>query len=606
MPRPATPIGALVAVLLLLTAVTGCGLFGGEEPDDAARAFADAWSRGDDRGAAALTDDPAGAAALLAAVRGELTPAGLAVQVGQVRTASDTATASFDVRWDLGQGRVWSYHSEAGLHRGAGGDGPAWVLGWAPTVVHPQLAARQLLALSTTPAEPAPVVDRAGVPLLAPAPVVSVLLDRLQTGDLPTVTAALAKALSPIEPSITQQTITDGAARTPDGRAYTVAVLREPDYQTVKNAIHDLPGVRFTTSQRLLAPDAGFARQVLPAVRTGLAAQLDGVPGWSLAVADAAGGTVATLAEEAPKPGSTVAVALDRALQAAAEDAVEALPQQTMLVAVQPSTGNLLAVAQNGPADTAGALALTGRFPPGSTFKIVTALAGVEQAGLRADTPVACPAETVIGGRAVPNAERFDLGTVPLTRAFARSCNTTFATIGVGLAPDGLTAAALQLGLGADYAVPTLTTITGAVPAAPEQVQRAENAFGQGQVLASPLGMALVAATVAHGGPVVPQLLPGRATEVTKAATAPDPAALDQVRTMMRAVVTEGTATALNGLGEVRGKTGTAEFTNDGSRAHGWFVGYRGDLAFAVLVVDGGTSEPAVATAGRFLAAVPQ
>jgi cell division protein FtsI/penicillin-binding protein 2 len=118
--------------------------------------------------------------------------------------------------------------------------------------------------------------------------------------------------------------------------------------------------------------------------------------------------------------------------------------------------------------------------------------------------------------------------------------------------------------------------------------------------------MALVVATVAHGGPVVPQLLPGRATEVTKPATAPDPAALDQVRAMMRAVVTEGTATALNGLGEVRGKTGTAEFTNDGSRAHGWFVGYRGDLAFAVLVVDGGTSEPAVATAGRFLAAVPR
>jgi cell division protein FtsI/penicillin-binding protein 2 len=205
----------------------------------------------------------------------------------------------------------------------------------------------------------------------------------------------------------------------------------------------------------------------------------------------------------------------------------------------------------------------------------------------------------------VPNADRFDLGTVPLTRAFARSCNTTFATIGAGLAPGGLTAAALQLGLGADFAVPTLTTITGAVPDAPELVQRAENAFGQGRVLASPLGMALVAATVARGGPVVPQLLPDRATEVTRPATPPDPAALEQVREMMRAVVTEGTATALNGLGEVRGKTGTAEFTDDGSRAHGWFVGYRGDLAVAVLVVDGGSSEPAVATAGRFLGAVP-
>jgi len=156
---------------------------------------------------------------------------------------------------------------------------------WAPTVVHPQLAARQRLALSTGAAEPAPVVDRAGVPLLTATPVVSVLLDRLQTGDLPAVTGALAAALSPIEPSITAQTITDGAARTPDGRAYTVAVLRDTDYRTVKNTIHDLPGVRFTTSERLLAPDAGFARQVLPAVRTALAAQLDGVPGWSVAAA---------------------------------------------------------------------------------------------------------------------------------------------------------------------------------------------------------------------------------------------------------------------------------------------------------------------------------
>ncbi len=604
MPRP-TLLAALLAVLALLPATAGCGLLDGDGPDEAAQAFAAAWSAGDDRGAAALTDDPESAAALLGEVRTELAPAGLAVQVGQVRTASDAATATLDVRWDLGPGRAWSYRSEAGLVRGPGGDGPAWTVTWAPTLVHPQLAARQRLALRTTPAEPAPVVDRAGVPLLAPTPVVTVQLDRLRAGDLPATTSALAESLSPIDPSITAQTITEGAARTPDGQPYTVVVLRDTDYRAVKNAIYDLPGLRFTTSQRLLAPDAGFARQVLPAVRTGLAARLDGVPGWSVAVADAAGGTVATLAEEAPKPGGAVTVALDRTVQTAAEDAVEPLAQQAVVVAVQPSTGALLAVAQNDAADAAGALALTGRFPPGSTFKIVTALAAVTQAGLRADSPVACPAETVIGGRPVPNADRFDLGTVPLTRAFARSCNTTFATIGEGLAPGGLTAAALQLGLGADFAVPTLTTITGAVPDAPEPVQRAENAFGQGRVLASPLGMALVAATVAHGAPVVPQLLPGEPTAVTRPATAPDPAALEQVREMMRAVVTEGTASALSGLGEVRGKTGTAEFTNDGSGAHGWFVGYRGDLALAVLVVGGRSSEPAVATAGRFLTALP-
>ena len=66
--------------------------------------------------------------------------------------------------------------------------------------------------------------------------------------------------------------------------------------------------------------------------------------------------------------------------------------------------------------------------------------------------------------------------------------------------------------------VPALTTVTGSVPAATDTVQRAENGFGQGQVLASPLGMALVAATVARGAPVVPQLIRDRPTEVLRPA----------------------------------------------------------------------------------------
>src|SRR4029077_6206166 len=121
---------------------------------DAARAFAAAWSGGDDRAAGTLTDDPASATALLASTRAALAPVGLAVQVGQVRTASDTSTASLDVRWDLGQGRIWSYHTEAGLRR-ATGEGPAWRISGAPPVVPPRLAARQRLVLNTGAAEPA-------------------------------------------------------------------------------------------------------------------------------------------------------------------------------------------------------------------------------------------------------------------------------------------------------------------------------------------------------------------------------------------------------------------------------------------------------------------
>jgi cell division protein FtsI/penicillin-binding protein 2 len=78
------------------------------------------------------------------------------------------------------------------------------------------------------------------------------------------------------------------------------------------------------------------------------------------------------------------------------------------------------------------------------------------------------------------------------------------------------------------------------------------------------------------------------------------PDVLDALRGMMREVVTAGTATALRGFAGVRGKTGTAQF-GDGTQAHGWFVGYSGDIAFAVLLVGAGSSKPAVEAADRFL-----
>ena len=589
-------------MLGVLVSTAGCGLFRDTGAQDTATAFLAAWSTGDHAAAAALTDDPDGARELLDASRTALHPQSVAATLGQVRTAADRATASIDVTWHLERERTWRYLTELQLLPAPETE-EGWRVRWAPTVVHPELAPGQLLALRTENPSPAPVVDRDGAPLLSATPVVAVLLDRLAAGNLPAVTGALAEALSPFDAQITQASITEGAARTPDGQAYTVAVLRETDYAGVKDEIHHLPGVRFTTSERLLAPDADFGRQVLTGVRAEVGEQLEGVPGWSVLVVDGGGNPIRTLVEEEPRSGTTVTVGMDRTLQAAAEDAVEPVAQQAMLVAVSVSTGDLLAVAQNPAADAEGPLALLGRYPPGSTFKVVTATAAMAEDGLTAATPVPCPATTVIGGRLVPNAGNFALGTVPLRTAFARSCNTTFAQLAVGLDPGALPAAALRLGIGADYAVPGITTITGSVPTATDQVLRAENGFGQGEVLASPFGVALAAATVARGAPVVPQLMRDRPTEVLVPAAVPDPAVLEQLRPMMRAVVTEGTASSLAGLGEVYGKTGTAEFTNDG-RAHGWFMGYRGDVAFAVLVVDGASAAPAVGVAERFLGAI--
>jgi cell division protein FtsI/penicillin-binding protein 2 len=119
--------------------------------------------------------------------------------------------------------------------------------------------------------------------------------------------------------------------------------------------------------------------------------------------------------------------------------------------------------------------------------------------------------------------------------------------------------------------------------------------------------MAMVAATVSHGRTPSPTLIQGRPGTLARDGGEQTPltdALRTELATMMRETVTDGSASQLADMPDVTGKTGTAQF-GDGTRSHGWFIGTRGDLAFAVLVVGGETSRPAVDAAGRFLDATP-
>ncbi|MEO6085408.1 MAG: penicillin-binding transpeptidase domain-containing protein [Umezawaea sp.] len=594
----------LTVVLSALLVVTGCGLFESRPgPDQITSDFLSRLSSGDTQAAAALTDDPGQAKELLDKVRAALKPESLSVKTEQVRNAAGegtTADATVTYDWNLGHNHVWNYQSKVELRR----DDDDWKVHWLPSLVHPKLAAQQSLAVAELTPNLAPVLDRDGAPLLAPESVVSVLLNRKEATDLPAVTAALATALTPFDQSITQQSITEGAAKVPDGQVYQVAALRDADYQTVKPQIYELPGVRFSTQTSLLPPVKNFGSQILPAIRKAVEAQIAGRSGFRVYTVAAGGDELEGLYEKPSEPAEAVNSVLSKAVQIAAEDAVEPMTQPTMIVAIQPSTGDVLAVAQNGPADAQGAIALTGQFAPGSTFKIVTAASALEDGKVQADTPVPCPGKTTIDGRRiVPNDHDFDKGTIPLHSAFAFSCNTTFAELAAGLPADALTKTADKLGIGVDFDIPAITTITGSVPAATDVVERAEDGFGQGKVLASPFGMAVVAATVAKGTQPVPSLLRGQETKVNHRSATVPPTVLDPIRQMMREVVEVGTAQLLAGLPDVRGKTGTAQF-GDGVNSHGWFVGYQGDLAFATLVLGANSSVPAVETTGRFLRAL--
>jgi cell division protein FtsI/penicillin-binding protein 2 len=151
-----------------------------------------------------------------------------------------------------------------------------------------------------------------------------------------------------------------------------------------------------------------------------------------------------------------------------------------------------------------------------------------------------------------------------------------------------MTKAAAMFGIGQDLNL-SIPAYGGEVPAPKDDVAEAASMIGQGTVTASPLAIALMGAAVDHGTAMKPVLVPGK--DAAGPAASPLPAATAAaLRTFMRTTVTGGTAHVLAGNGAVAAKTGTAEVVQKGKViTNGWMVGYRGDVAFAVIV-EGGAS----------------
>ncbi|WP_329044786.1 penicillin-binding transpeptidase domain-containing protein [Amycolatopsis sp. NBC_01488] len=376
----------------------------------------------------------------------------------------------------------------------------------------------------------------------------------------------------------------------------------------ISTAVQDTTAVADRDGKPLLISGSGGLRAVdgdpAPLLRSALTGQVTAASGGGFAVerVDTSGKSLETLFGKASAEGAPALVSsLSLAAQNSAQAAVNSFKGSAMMVALDAGSGDILAVAQNAAAGTTPK-ALNGLYEPGSSFKIATSVAAIQQSGLTAGSPVDCPGVATIGTRTVRN-EGFELGATNLQTAFARSCNTTFGQLALDLPADGLVKAANELGLNADYEIPGINTELGKVEPAASKDEQVEDGFGQGRIQASCLGGALVAATVASGKAITPRLWHELDTQVVKGYSPPPAAVLGQVRTMMRAVVTSGTGRAAAGAGAVFGKTGTAQF-GDGSNATGWFVGYRGNVAFAVVLENSNDSGPAVALAAKFLKAL--
>ncbi|HEY6647932.1 MAG TPA: penicillin-binding transpeptidase domain-containing protein [Mycobacterium sp.] len=556
-------------------------------PEPTAEKFFAALATGDTAAAAELSDKPADARAALNEAWAGLQAVRLDAQILGSKYAEDTGSVSYRYTWHLPKNRTWTYDGQLNMVRDEG----KWEVRWSATGLHPRLGEHQTFALRTDPPRRASVNERGGTDVLVPGNLYHYALDaKAAGGALMTTARAVVGALWPFDNTLDPQRLAEQASSSKD--PLSLITLRQSDHDRVAGAIGALPGVVVTPQAELLPTDDSFAPAIVGQVKKAVVDDLDGKAGWRVVSVNQNGVDVDVLNEVPGAPAPSVTISLDRSVQNAAQNAVNnSTGKKAMIVVIKPSTGEVLAVAQNAAADSEGPLATAGLYPPGSTFKIITAGAAIDRDMATPNTLLACPGVMDIGHRTIPNYGGFDLGTVPMSRAFASSCNTTCAELASRMPPRGLTMAAAQYGIGPDYQIEGINTVSGSVPPTVNLAERTEDGFGQGKVLVSPFGMALAAATVAAGKTPVPQLIEGRETTITGDRTPITPKMLDGLRPMMRLVVTNGTAKDLDGAGDVRGKTGEAEFEGG---SHSWFAGYRGDMAFAALIVGGGSSEYAV------------
>ncbi len=322
---------------------------------------------------------------------------------------------------------------------------------------------------------------------------------------------------------------------------------------------------------------AGLAREGVPndalvgvsGLERALDDRLRGTPGGELLAGER------VLASVAPRAAAAVRTTISPALQRAAASALGG--QYGGVVALEPRTGAILAVAGIGMDDLQ---------PPGSTFKMVTVTAALEAGLTHTGTVYPYATYATLDGVKLSNANGEDCGGT-LALAFAVSCNSVFAPLGVRVGAARLVAMAERFGFNHEAGV--AGALESTLPAAPKiegELDVGSTAIGQGEVQASALQMAVVAATIADGGRrPEPTFTPNAQRRAIRVTT---PAVAHTVRRLMIGVVREGTGTsaAIPGV-TVAGKTGTAE------------LGMPSSCKSTETNKEGGTSEASEGEAGE-------
>lgn len=255
--------------------------------------------------------------------------------------------------------------------------------------------------------------------------------------------------------------------------------------------------------------------------------------------------------------------------------------------------------------------ALQGLYPPGSTFKIITLLDYMRENPSYEDFQFHCDGRMTEGNYTISCYGKNAHGDEDLQKAFAKSCNTAFSSIGLSLNESVFKTNCesllfnRELPLELPYSKSSFSLKESSTPA-----ERMMTSIGQGETLVTPMHMAMVVSGIANNGILMkPYLLERVETYSGESVKTFHPSAYGSLMTKeeanilteyMKAVITEGTGSKLENMGfTIAGKTGTAEYSSNKNESHAWFAGFSdtggSDIVVCVLVEEAGSgSEYAV------------
>jgi cell division protein FtsI/penicillin-binding protein 2 len=602
---------AVLALALIVAPLSACG--GSPAPQATEHAYLADWVKQDWAAMRLLADNPpADFTPVNQAAFTNLSVRQASITAGTMVTKGSAAQAPITERLTLAGLGTITVRSELHLVLANG----KWLVQWSPATIAPQLRTGDQLAVRTNWPTRASILGAGGTPLTTQGQVVTIGVEGARVKNA----ASLRSALVTAGATTAQASSAITAAKAHPTYFEPVLVVSRVRYAYLEPAIYPIPGTVFQsgTARSAVTPGltAGLVGTVGPVTaqqlsglgapyhadsnvgQTGLEQaderQLAGTPGATVAVVGTSGTDIATVATLPAHPGTPVSTTIKTSVQEAAEAALSGEKKSAALVAVNASTGAVLAAVSvnSGGFDQA----IDGAFPPGSTFKVITSTALISH-GLTPKSPASCPGTSTVDGEVFHNAE----GEAPvsnLLQAFTESCNTAFiklATAHLTAADFGSTAAMFGLGRSLDMG---LTAFAGSVPRPKDAADLAATSIGQGEVLLSPLNMAMVAAAADTGTVRSPQLVTGSAAAGGSASASPGPASASSsgqlpravvtgLHAMMASVVTRGTAAGQGLPAGTYAKTGTAEYgTGKPLKIDAWLMGFKGNIAFAALVVN--------------------